>query len=174
MERKQIATAAAAAIALLPTLFASALFPSLRLLYAVPFLVWLYYSLPLSKALWASFGIGLLLDLLSSSHSFGTFALIYCATTSVVYRLKPRFYAHRWTTLPILTWTFALISTLFQVALFALTGRSGGLSLPWIFTDLLLFPLADALWALVGLSLPLHLLQLRRKVEQPIRLSRPH
>lgn len=160
-------------LALFPTLYGGALFPLLRLYFAAPLVVWLYYRLNQMGALWVSLAVGALLDLLSSGHGFGTYALVYCVTTLFVYRAKPRFYQWGWTTLPILTWLFSIVATLLQAVLFTLAGSGGLLTPMWAATDLLLFPLADAVWAFVAFTLPLRLLQLRRRVDRPVRLARP-
>lgn len=158
---------------LLPTLFGQALLPSARLLFLAPPLVWLYYRLPLQGALWASFGAGLLMDLLSSDYRLGILALTYTSTTLLLYAQKRHFYAQGWSTLPILTWLFSLLSTGIQVILLAMVDKELPITWRWGITDLLIFPFLDGLWALVGFALPLKLVQWRRPVRRVYRLKRP-
>lgn len=160
-------------LALLPTLFAPALFPAIRLLFLAPAIVWLYYKLPFQGALWTSFSAGLLIDLLSSDYRFGMIALTYTATTALLYRQKRHFYAQGWSTLPILTWLFALLSTTLQVVLLAMIDEGLPIGWRWAATDLLLLPIADSCWALLGFALPLKLLQWRPTRRRTYQAKRP-
>jgi hypothetical protein len=164
---------AALLLTLLPTLFGQALFPSARITFLAPLLAWLYYRLPMQGALWASFGAGLLLDLLSSDYRLGIFALTYTSTTLLLYTQKRHFYAQRWSTLPILTWLFSLVATLIQVTLLAIVDEGLRITWRWAISDLMVYPLLDGLWAFIGFTLPLKLIQWRRPVRRTYRLKRP-
>jgi hypothetical protein len=60
-----------------------------------------------------------------------------------------------------MTYLFALISTAFQVVILKSLGAPITLSAMWWLTDILILPLADALYALVWFALPAYLLRRR-------------
>lgn len=128
--------------------------PNLRLLFFAPFLVIAYYNKGLRSCLWLALLCGLIVDLLSSQTRLGTYAFNYCLTTWILYNQKRHFFEDSPTTFPIMTFIFAFISTLMQVALLYIFGQPIELSWDWIKNDLIRLPLYDAFYAGIAYSLP--------------------
>jgi rod shape-determining protein MreD len=97
---------------------------------------------------------GLILDLLSSHTRLGIHALNFCITLLVIYPQKRNFFADSLTTLPIMTFLFASLSTLIMVFLVYGLEMNDVLSWHWVITDLLIMPAADAAYAFCCFILP--------------------
>jgi hypothetical protein len=147
--------------AAVPALVLPVFLPSLRLLFFAPFLVLIYYKRPLSHCLWIAFGCGLFMDLLAPFPRLGILALNYCLTSLIVYRSKAHFFEDGLTSLPVMTFLFAEVSTLIQIILLKVFATAPTLSLYWVGTDLIVMPLADALYAWIWFAFPAHLLRRR-------------
>lgn len=141
-------------ITFLLTLFQPALFPFLRLMFFVPFLIILFYQKSYLTCLWISFGCGLILDLLSSKTHFGLFALNYTLTTWILYERRRNFFGDNLSTLPIMTFFFSVITTVIQYGLMYMFENNFHLSFKWIVSDLLVMPLADSTYAFILFILP--------------------
>jgi hypothetical protein len=135
--------------ALLPTLIFPVLVPKLRLTTFAPFLVLVLYQKTLVNSLWWALAIGCLLDLLSGYPRMGLLPLTYCLTIAALTFVKPYFFIEKFSTLPLMTMLFALLSTLILFALMTLFGQALQVTWRWIATDLLFFPLLDGLYGLV-------------------------
>ncbi|NGX58738.1 MAG: hypothetical protein K940chlam3_01646 [Chlamydiae bacterium] len=140
--------------ALVPILFLTPWFPQWKLTYFAPFLVITFYKKPLETCLWLGLISGLIMDLLSSQHHLGIHALNYCLTISLLYSQKQYFFEDSLSTIPIMTFFFAVISTILQVPLYALFEKGIPLSQDWIIKDLLVMPLIDALYGFIWFTLP--------------------
>lgn len=135
------------------------LLPSLRLAFFVPFLILTIYSTNLVTSLWISLGIGLILDLFSPDSLFGMFALTYCGTIALLYKQKQTLFEDQITTIPLFTFFFSMLSTIIQLLLvYAFNGRPM-ISWSWAGSDLIAWPLLDAVYAILGIMLPLRLLK---------------
>jgi hypothetical protein len=97
---------------------------------------------------------GLCIDLLSSQMPLGFFSLNYVLTVEFLYPYKKHYFQENLTTLPILTWAFAIISTLLQVVLFYCFGHAITLNWHWFKNDLVQMPLWDALYAFLCFAFP--------------------
>jgi rod shape-determining protein MreD len=139
---------------LLLTFCMPALFPHLRLLFLVPFLILAIYQLPLLQCIRIAFLIGLFLDLLSSEAHLGLYALSFCLTTFALYPQKRHFFADSLSTLPVMTFLFSSFSSLMLGALLYNIELINIFSWRWVAADLLVMPLADALYAFCCFILP--------------------
>lgn len=101
------------------TITLPALFPTLRLDYFVPFLVFAFYrsSNSKTKCLWLALICGLIFDLLSATTHFGLVALNYTLTVYILFYFKNYFFEDAFTTLPIMTLTFIYLSAFVQLIL---------------------------------------------------------
>lgn len=149
MRDENVSTHLALCCALLPTVLLPALYPQVHLFFFSPFLVLLIYRRPLVYCLYAALGIGLLLDLLSAHQRLGLHALALCATTSILFRSRSRFFPDKSTTLPIMTSLYSALSTALLFILLRVFDHHLVLTWEWVATDLLLWPVFDALYALV-------------------------
>lgn len=142
--------------------FCSAVIPDLRIAWLVPAVVMSWYRRPRIHALWMALACGLATDLVGTHPRFGTGALSYVASTVILYRYRSNFFEDSLSTFPILTGLFSACAGL----LFALFNGKLQLSGAWIFSDLMLYPLIDAAYCAVAITLPLAWLG-SRKQESP-------
>lgn len=139
----------ALASGVLLTIFVPLMFPSLRLLFFVPFLIILFYQKSLPYCLWAAFFCGLFIDLLSNQSPFGFYAFIYTLTAALIYRQKRNFFSDHLSTLPLMTFLFSFTATALGLFFLYIFGSSIHIGIQWIFTDLVFMPLFDGLYAFV-------------------------
>lgn len=137
------------------TLFFSALFPTIKLLMFSPFLAIVYPRFSIEKTVWIATGCGLILDLLCSELRFGIQAVTLAMTTLVLSKHKHHFFEDKPLSLCLSTLLISLTSTLIQWLLLPLSGFSFILSWTLVATDLILLPIADALYAFLCFYLPL-------------------
>ncbi len=145
------------AVCLLLTVATPVFFPLLRIQFFSAFLVILLYNKPLIKCLWASLWCGCVLDLLSSQNHLGLHALTFTVTTWIFFSQRRHFFADSLSTLPLMTFLFSLVSTTLQTLQLAVFEHHLHLTKTWLLTDLLLFPLMDALYAFCFFVLPFYL-----------------
>ena len=126
----------------------------LRLSFFIPFLIIQYYTKSFIKCLWVSLFCGLLLDLLSYNSQFGLCAFSYVLTTWVLYRQKQYFFSHKLSTLPIMTFLFSALLTMWSWVFFFFFYRSQFFTFSLFITDGIIYPLFDSLYAFVLLQSP--------------------
>lgn len=134
-------------------LIAPPFFPQLHLTFLAPPLIITLYRRRLIPSLWAGLLVGFLIDLMGQGK-IGFYATSYLLTLWAISPLKTFFFPDRLSTLPLLTWCFGALSTLIQFFLLKFLGHGFGWSFSWIFTDLLVMPFADALYAFLFFTLP--------------------
>lgn len=125
------------------------LFPSIVLQLYAPFLVFIFYRCSKIEALWWSLACGLVLDLISPHTTLGMFAIIYVFSTSILYDRKQHFFIDYLSTFPLMTFLYSITSTLVCALWVQIP-----ISIPWIFSDLILLPLGDAVIAFTCYTLP--------------------
>lgn len=130
------------------------LFPSLKLKFFIPFLILVYYQKEFLGAVWFSLFCGIILDLLSAPAKFGLYSLTYTLTTMLLYGQRLNLFADNVVTLPIMTFLFSVISTLLEFSLLYIFGKPVGLSIAWLFSELLFMPLADTLYSFILFIVP--------------------
>lgn len=136
------------------TLFSPIFFPEVRLFYLLPCLIVLYYQKTLFFCLWASFAIGLALDLLAPGHFIGLQVTSTCAATTLMYAQKRHFFADNLSTLPLLTFFTSIVATLLELALAYIFHKKIILGNSWFLTNLLFMPLLDGAYAFIFFVLP--------------------
>lgn len=141
-------------ITLVTVLCVPVLFPSMRIMFFAPFLVILYYQKSFLTCLWSAFLAGLLLDLLSAHTHLGLYAGNYMLTTWVLYNQRRNFFADNLSTLPLMTFQFAVASTLIEWGSLLAFERKLEFSLSWVMTDLFLMPMLDAVYCFVVFVIP--------------------
>lgn len=129
-------------------------FPFCHLLYFAPFLVLCFYRYSFVGCLWWSLICGFVVDLFSVETRLGTYAMNYCLTTLCLYRYRFHFFEDRWSTLPVMTFSFTCLSTLIQITIFYLISKPFVLSWEWVMNDFFLIPLQVAIYAIVAFILP--------------------
>lgn len=135
------------------TILTPVIVPQARLMFFVPFLIILFYQKSLPVSLWLSFLCGLIIDLLSAQSPFGFNACSYTLTTATIYRQKRNFFSDHLSTLPIMTFLFSFLTTIFEIIILSIFGFHASIGFQWIISDLLLMPCFDALFAFLGFIL---------------------
>lgn len=150
-------------LALFVALFGSAFLPSLHLMAFSPFLALVYQKKRFVYSLWIALGCGLIMDLLTSQTRFGLVAINYLTTTLILQRQKRHFFEDRSLALCLFTFIISAVSTLIQGIFLIIAGETLQLSGKFFFTDLVLMPLFDALYALVWFIGPMKLVHYIQK-----------
>lgn len=143
--------------AFLITLCTTLFFPFLKIYAFAPFLIITYYKKPLITSLWIALFCGLFLDILSPNSRLGINLVSFTLATTLLHGQQKNFFADTISTLPLMTFFFSVLTTLFSAILYSIP-----LHIQWIFTDLLFFPFIDALYAFAVFILPSLLFGKRR------------
>ena len=139
---------------LLLTLSIPSVYPSLRLVFFIPYLVMVCYQMNLSLALWTALGCGLILDLLSSYTRIGFYAMDFCITLALIYPQRRNFFADSLSTLPIMTFLFSALSSIIMALMLYAIEMKNIFSSAWVFADVIVLPTADAFFAFCLFILP--------------------
>jgi rod shape-determining protein MreD len=140
--------------ALLLLLVMPTVYPKGRLLFFAPFLIIVFYQKGYVGALWYSFFCGMIVDILSSNPFIGTNSFSYCITTAILYSQRRHFFSDSITTMPLMTYFFAILTTMISL-IFEYMFQNEPLITPyWLYTDLLLMPLFDSIYAFTLFILP--------------------
>lgn len=148
---------------LLLTLITPNLFSYIHLSFFAPFLIITCYKKNLATSLWLALGCGLILDLLSSHPRLGIHALNFCFTVAILYPQKRNFFADSLSTLPIMTFFFAIISSVVMAILLYSIEMKKVFSFDWLITDLIIMPAFDAVFAFCCFILPALMFGKRRR-----------
>jgi len=144
-------------LAVAMALFATAFFPSARLMPFAPFLALAYYRLTLSKALWVAFGCGLVLDLLSSDLRIGIYGLNFALATLFLYTRKRHFFEDKPIAFSLFSSLISLTCTLIQLFFLYLLDQTIPLGEASFFSDLVAMPILDGLYAFLWFTCPMKL-----------------
>lgn len=132
---------------LILTLLTPVVAPGFRLMFFTPFLVILFYKKSLAYSMWWAFFCGFILDLFSVQPPFGFYACNYTLATGIIYAQKRNFFADHLSTLPIMTFLLSSTITVLEVIFLYTFGSHPSLGFQWLFSDLLIMPAFDALFA---------------------------
>lgn len=138
------------------------IWPTARFFFFVPFLVVSFYQSSYLQSLWLSLFCGIIVDMFSVHAFFGWNAFTYMLTTAILYPKRCYFFADRLTTLPLMTFFFSSIITLFLIFGAEILEGQKLLSWKFVYTDLIVMPIFDALYAFAWVVLPLSLSRLIR------------
>lgn len=142
----------------------------IRLTFLAPLITSTYNRLSRRKALWISWMLGLLVDLMTGCGRLGLVPLVYALSTLILYPLGRRMLRAGTITVPFLSALFGLLLTVLNAII---TGKVYLLfSSKYAVTDLFLMPCLDGLFALLLIILPINALESYRK-HRIYRLSRP-
>jgi hypothetical protein len=136
-------------------LFAPILFPMIRLIGFLPFLLFAISRLRLPSVLWCSAIAGVTLDLYSFGAPLGFFALNYSLTSLILFRYKKFFSEENLWAFTLYALLFSFVSTLIHFFLYAIIDVHLKLSFLSLMTDLICMPLIDGLYTFVWALLPL-------------------
>jgi rod shape-determining protein MreD len=141
-------------ISLILALVLPSFFSSMRLLFFAPFLIVLYYQKPYLNCLWGALLCGLIVDLLSSGTHFGLHALNYLSTSILLYKYRLHFFGDNCSTIGIMTFLFACISTIIQWILVYIFDAGAPFSLRFFLTEIVVMPLYDSAYAYLVFIFP--------------------
>ena len=151
-------------LALFAAIFGSVFFPYLHLSFFAPFIALTYYAATLSKALWISVGCGLILDLISSEFRFGLYTLTFVLATLLLYSQKRHFFEDKPLAFSLFASVIAAVLTFLQFILVHLFDRGVPYSALTLFTDVILMPAVDGLYAFLWFTCPIRLYIYIKKV----------
>lgn len=151
------------AIALLSFIFIPVVFPLVPLFYLVPFIILSYYQFSYIGSLWISLACGVLVDCFSVHAFFGLNAFVYCLTTSILYNQRSNFFADKISTLPLMTALFSAMATFILMLCTLILEGKNIFSFRLVFTDLLVMPLFDSLYAFLFFVIPFQLFKRQRQ-----------
>ena len=135
----------------------SVLFPHFTLLAYAPWIALIVLSRPRPKSLYLACIAGVVLDLVTDDP-IGVHALNYTLIAWFLFRYRRYFNYDQPLHLSLFTLFVSLSSTLLQLFLLFLFDRRVPFAGQWAFGDLLLMPVADALYAFLWFAWPLRLL----------------
>ena len=142
-------------LAILYTLYGSALFPELKLITFAPMLAIVYQRKPYLLALWISLFCGLIVDTVSSQYSFGLYGACYLLTTMLCYHQKKHFFEEKPSAISFFS---GLISSVFSFVLIVATyifQKPVAVSFELTVSDCIISPIFDALYALIWFTVPM-------------------
>lgn len=141
-------------VSLICFLILPSLFPSFNLYYLIPFIIISFYQKPLLTCLWYALFCGLIIDIFSGSSRLGFTAMNYTLSVFLLYPQKKHFFSDSITTLPIMTFLFSLLSTVFQFMILYSLNKQPLVNIKWIASDLLLMSFFDAAFAFTLFVIP--------------------
>lgn len=136
----------------------STLFPNFVILGFAPFLALIVLTCHFRKCLTLSLIAGAILDLLSNDP-MGVHALNYALIPCIFFRYKRFFSYDQPLHLSLFTLFISFTSTLIQLFILFLFDRRIPFTGEWVLGDLVLMPIADAVYALVWFAYPLKFFQ---------------
>ena len=139
------------------TFFGTIFFPAIRLATFAPFLAISYNRSSFSKALWISFGCGLVMDCLSAEHHFGLYALNFVITSTVLYPQRRHFFEDKALALALFTAVIATFSTTLQLILIHLFDEGMPLSWRTYLVDIFGISILDGIYAFLWFTCPMRL-----------------
>ncbi|MGK5595350.1 MAG: mreD [Parachlamydiaceae bacterium] len=140
--------------ALIFTLFGPIFASTYKIFYFIPLLIRSFYLKTFEESLWISCLCGFLLDLLSSHVRFGFHAFSYTITSALLYSQTRNFFEDSLSTLPVLTYFYALLLTIIQAVLLIILEKGTLLSWEFVKIDLVFLPFQDALYSFTCFSIP--------------------
>ena len=138
------------------------LFPACHFFAFSPLVVFYLIHTSLIPTLWASVGLGLLMDVVSSSH-MGVNALNFFLTSFLLYRQRKHFIKDNPYNLSLFTSLYSIVWTILYAVLIFLFDRRILFHGKWIITDLFIMPALDGLYAYICFTLPFALIDKMRK-----------
>lgn len=159
-------------ISFLTFFFFPIFFPKLRLLFFAPYLISSLYKKSIWTTLWRGLFVGVIIDLFSSSSSFGLTSLVYVLSCFLLSSQKRNFFEDKLITLPLMTAFFSILSTFLNALFLVIFEQQMLFSTRFILTELFGMALADALFALLFFSLPVRIGSRLSITKKMVRLMR--
>jgi hypothetical protein len=132
----------------------TAFFPHFRVWPFAPLMVILFHRTTFLQALWGSFFCGLAMGFTSSQFSFGILALSHATTTLFLYGQKRHFFEDKVSAFSIYSALISIFLSSTLILFSSLSEKQIPLTSSLFFSDLLVMPLLDALYAFLWFTLP--------------------
>lgn len=145
------------ALAAIPTLFGSILFPFFSINAFAPFLAIVFYVKSFPKALWIGCGCGLILDLFSSEFHFGLHALTLTVVTALLYHQKRHFFEEKPLAFSIFTAIISSVALTLQLIFTHIFDRGVPFSALSFLTDGVVLSMLDGLFGFLWFTCPMRL-----------------
>jgi hypothetical protein len=125
--------------------------PHFHLHYFVPFYIFCFYRLSLQQSLWWTCASGFIFDFYSSDSRLGISVIPFCFTTLALYRYKFYFFEDRFSTLPIMTFLYCLLLTVFESIIYYF---EKGIQSDQIIKQALFIGIQNSLFCITTFTLP--------------------
>jgi len=142
-------------LALFAALFGSACFNPFPLLAFTPFLAFVFLRYPFIPSLWCAALCGLLLDCMGAELRFGWQTLIYSLMATIAYSQKKHFFDDKPLALSLYTAVISCLISALQLLFISFSRKHFPFEMKLLFTDLVLMPLLDGIYAFFWFTLPL-------------------
>jgi len=149
----------------LATLFAcfgSVFIPYTKISPFAPFFAIIYQKLPFIPCLWISFICGILIDMISSQHPFGSYAIVYLACTITCYSQKRHFFEDKIISLCLYAALISSVSSLILIAYSFIFDYQFPITVDLLVSDGFIIPFFDAFYALAWFIIPIKAYQYLR------------
>ncbi len=150
-------------LALLAHLYGGIFTKPLHLVAFAPFFAIAMQRLSLQSSLWVGTLVGLFVDLTSSSLRFGFFSLGYTLTCWIAYKQRKHFFDDQSLSLSLYTAFISCLASALQLTFLSFGPSRLPLDLSFLFSDLLIMPLIDGLYAFFWFTCPLQVYTLVKK-----------
>ena len=141
-------------------------------LYFAPFFTTCFARTSLFFSLWASFGIGLFLDMTSTSTPMGFYPICCIATTLLLYRIKSYFFEDKIIAFSLYTTLYSFVFSLLFSLLHSFFDTNLSLSFFPFLLDTLLLPILDTSYHLLFFTAPIYGYLFLHSREQKVRYLR--
>jgi len=133
-----------------------------KLIYFAPLIIFLFYNISFISILWLAALVGFLQDLFSSNF-LGLNAISYLVVSIFLYREK-KYFNDKPINLSIFTYVFSMIFSILSPILLFVFDKKISLSITWIITDIVLYPMLDGIYAFVFFAMPIVFFEYLRKI----------
>jgi len=142
-------------VCFLAMIFFPLFFPSIRILSFAPLITLIISRLSRPIALWLATLSGVIIDLYSIATPFGFFALNYCIATLLIYQYRKYFLEEKIHIFALYSILFSFVSTFIGFILFAVIEVQLKLNIFTLFSDLILMPIFDGVYAYIVVLFPI-------------------
>jgi rod shape-determining protein MreD len=149
-------------LATMALLLQTAVFPSIRLIFYIPFLIFLYFNSSFISSLWISALVGLMVDSFSSTP-FGIYAINYSILTAILYKEK-RFFNEKPLSISLFTVLMSMAFSIIHLILLFIFDKPLSITAKWILTDLFIMPIIDGLYAFIWFVCPIKIFEKIKKL----------
>lgn len=146
----------------LVSFFSMIFFSNIKFIFFAPLIIFLFYNISFISILWIAAILGFTQDLFSSTF-FGINAISYLVSSIILYREK-KYFNDKPINLSIFTMVFSIIFSILSPILFFIFDKKINLSITWIITDIIMYPILDGIYAFLFFAMPILFFEYLKKV----------